>query len=379
MEIVHARKMRIYPDDEQKHKIDATLGCCRYVYNKMLERNQKVYKRRGKHLSYISMQNLLPKMKKYLPWLKDADSQALKYACRQLDTAFQKFFKHKAGYPNFHSKKGRQSYTATTATSIDVIPYSVKIPYLGWIKSSDSRDWPSDCRICYATVSRETDGSYYVSVTYKTEIDNPVISDRTISRTIGLDYKSDGLYVDSEGHTADMPHYYRQSQRQRTKLSRQLSKKVGSKKDEKPSNNFKKLQKRLARKSKHVANQRKDYLHKLSTEIANQYDVVCVESLDLKAMSNKKFKNGKATMDNGYGIFLAMLDYKLAERGGQLVKVDKWYPSSQLCHVCGYKNTATKDLSVRKWICPKCGTTHDRDINAAINIKNEGIRLVKAV
>jgi len=118
--IIHARKMRIYPSDEQKHKIDVTLGHCRYIYNKMLERNEKLYKRRGKHLSYYDMQNFLPQMKKYLPWLAEADSQALKHACRQLDTAFQKFFKKLAGHPKFHSRKGRQSYTTTNAFAMAV-------------------------------------------------------------------------------------------------------------------------------------------------------------------------------------------------------------------------------------------------------------------
>lgn len=374
MMLTHARKMRVYPSEKQKRSADTTLGHCRYVYNKMLERNTKVYRRRGEHLSYYDMQNLLPTMKKYLPWLKDADSQALKYACRQLDTAFQKFFKKQASYPKVHSRKRRQAYTTTAAANIKVEPGRVKLPCLGWVRTGDQRAWDSSFRICYATVSREPDGSYYISITYKVETADPPVCG--CEKVIGLDYKSDGLYVDSDGHIADMPHFYRKAQKERTKLSRQLSKKIGSRKGEKPSNNFKKLQKRLAKKSRHVANQRKDFLHKLSTEIANQYDVVCVEDLDMKAIANRKFGNGKATLDNGYGMFLTMLAYKLEERGKHLVKVDRWYPSSQLCQ-CGYQNPITKDLSVRTITCPKCGRTYDRDANAAVNIRNEGLRLLK--
>jgi putative transposase len=155
-----------------------------------------------------------------------------------------------------------------------------------------------------------------------------------------------------------------------------LSKRQGYRKGEKQSNNFKKLLKRIGRLQSHIVNQRKDYLQKLSTEITNQYDVICIEDLDMRAMANKSFGNGKATNDNGYGMFVAMLGYKLFERGKHLVKVDRWYPSSQLCQ-CGYKNPVTRDLSVRKIICPVCGRTYDRDFNAAINIRNEGLRLLR--
>ena len=141
------------------------------------------------------------------------------------------------------------------------------------------------------------------------------------------------------------------------------------------SSNYRKACLKITREHEHIANQRRDFLHKRSTEIANRYDLVSVESLDMKAMSNKGFGNGKATMDNGYGLFLRMLEYKLTNRGKVFIKVDKWYPSSQLCSCCGYRNTEARDLSIREWICPKCGTLHDRDENAATNVKHEGIRL----
>lgn len=375
MEIVHARKMRIYPDDAQKQKINQTLGHCRYIYNKMLERNQKVYKRRGEHLNYYAMQNLLPQMKKYLPWLKEADSQALKYACRQVNASYDRFFKKQGGYPKFHNKHGRQSYTTTNNTVITVVSRRVKLPCLGWIKSSDKRSWDDNLHVCYATISREPDGKYYVSVTYKTEIPDPTfILDRT--RFLGLDYKSDGLYMDSNGDPAEMPHYYRKAQELLKRRQRQLAKMKGSRKGEPKSNRFLKTQRRVAKLYRHITNQRKDFLQKRSTEIANRYDGVCIEDLNLRAMANKDFGNGKATNDNGYGMFTAMLSYKLRERGKPLIKVDKWYPSSQLCSCCGHRQKMP--LNVRTYRCPECGTIIDRDVNAAVNIRNEGIRILES-
>lgn len=369
-----AIKMRIYPDDEQCHKIDVTLNHCRYIYNKMLERNTVIYKRRKEHLNYYAMQNLLPEMKNYLPWLKEADSQALQYACRQLNAAFNRFFHKQGSYPRFHSKRGKQSYTTTHASVICVEPHRVKLPCLGWIRTSDKR--VPDGKFCYATISLETDNRYYVSITYKKEVPDMETIKPSVNKTIGLDYKSDGLFMDSNGHIEDIPHFYREAQRKRTKLQRRLSKKHGSRKGEHKSMNFMKQLRKVNRQSMHIANQRRDYLHKLSTEIANRYDAVCVEDLDMKAISNKGFGNGKATMDNGYGMFQNMLSYKLAERGKQLIKVDKWYPSSQICHCCGHRQPMP--LKIRVYQCPECGMVFDRDWNAAINIKMEGLRLLSA-
>lgn len=370
--ITKALRVRIYPTDKQIKQIDNTINCCRFVYNHMLERSAKAYQRRGQHLSYYDMQNLLPVMKEYLPWLKEADSQALKYACRQLTNAFDKFFKKQAGYPNFKSKRnGVQSYTSTNATAIYSERGRIKIPCIGWVATPDKRTLVGN--ICYATVTREHD-KYFASITYKTDIDIP---DKPLdtSSSIGLDYKSDGLYVDSEGSVAEMPHFYRKAKEGIAKEQQKLSKKIGARKGEKPSGNFKRQLKHLQKKTAKVANQRKDFLHKQSTAIAKRYDIVCVEDLNMKAMSNKGFGNGKATLDNGYGMFLNMLGYKLAWQGKQLIRIDKWYPSSQVCSCCGRVHKELKDLSIRRWTCPDCGTVHDRDINAAINIKNEGIKL----
>ena len=193
------------------------------------------------------------------------------------------------------------------------------------------------------------------------------------TNAIGLDYKSDGLYMDSNGNVGTNHKFYRESQKKLAKEQRKLSRMKGSKKNEPKSNNYVKQLRKTNKIHRHIANQRLDNLHKISTEIANQYDVVCVESLNMRSMSNKGFGNGKATLDNGYGVFLRMLEYKLSDRGKILVKVDKFYPSSQICSCCGNRKKLT--LLERKYICT-CGFGIDRDLNAAINIKNEGLKLL---
>lgn len=376
MEIIKALKMRIYPDDSQKTKIDKTIGSCRFIYNQMLDRNIKAYSRRKEHLTYNNMQNLLPIMKDYLPWLKEADSQALKYACRQVDLAYKNFFAKRAKSPKFKSKKkSKASYTTTNKKCIDYIPAEqmVKLPFLGWMKCSDKRVL-KDCDFKYATISKVND-KYYVSITYSIEKDIKPITINE-NQVVGLDYKSDGLYADNNGFMVNMPHYFRQAQSKLKSEQRKLRLKQGFKKGQMQSNRYKKQLLKVAKLQEHIANQRKDFLHKLSTKLSKDYDTICIEDLNMMSLSNKGFGNGKATLDNAWGMFTVMLDYKLQEQGKQLVKIDKFYPSSQTCSVCGCVNKEVKNLSIRKWECPNCGATHDRDTNAAVNIRNEGLRLL---
>ena len=372
MLVTRALKMRIYPSAEQIKVINMTLGCCRYIYNYMLDRNKKVYDRRGEHLSYIDMQNLLTEMKTYIPWLKTADAKALQHSCRNVDRAYQNFFKKRAKFPKFKCKHdNKQSYITEHPTSLYYVPGEVSLPKLGKMKCSDTRKLPYGAKICNATVSKDN-YKYYVSITYKFEKEViPITVDE--NQVVGLDYKSNGLYCDNNGFIADMPHCYRLSQKELAKLQRKQSKKVGSKKGEKKSRRWLKLQKTINKIHKHIANQRHDYLQKESTRLADAYDCICIEDFNLKALANKKYKNGKATMDNGYGMFTHMLDYKLQERGKRLIKIDKFYPSSQTCNCCGTKNPEVKKLKVRKWECHNCGAMHDRDVNAAKNIKAQGL------
>lgn len=374
-----AIKYRIYPTTEQCTMFAKTFGCCRKVYNLMLSDKIEGYKATGKFPTVTPA-----KYKKDYPYLKEVDSLAL--ANKQMDlqaafrSAFSKSRKKKNRFPKFKSaKRSRRSYTTNNQKGTIAIldKKYIKLPKVGKIKSAIHRIPDDSWIIKSATVSQESDGKYYISILFEYDkVDNNYIADKT--NAIGLDYASDGLYVDSNGNVGTNHRYYRESHKKLAKAQRRLSRKKGSKKHEVKSNNYLKQLKKVNKTHRHIANQRKDNLHKISTEIANQYDVACVENLNMRSMSNKGFGNGKTTMDNGYGMFLNMLEYKLSDREKYFIKIDKWYPSSQLCHSCGTLHPEMKDLSKRTIVCD-CGNTISRDQNAAINILNEGLRLLGEV
>ena len=323
-----------------------------------------------------SLQTTPAQYKKKYPFLKEVDSLALANVQMNLQTAYKNFFKDKkVGFPKYKSaKRSRKSYTTNNQKStVAITNNGIKLPKVGVVKAKIHRQPNNDWIIKSATISQEHDGTYYISILFEYE-GKELYVPITPTSTLGLDYKSNGLYVDSNGDNCNMPHYYRLSQDKLTKSQRKLKHKtIGS-------NNYYKQQKKIAKIHRHIANQRKDFLHKKSTEIANQYTCVCVENLNMSDKANEGFGNGKATMDNGYGMFLNFLEYKLKDRGGYLIKVDKWFPSSQLCHWCGYRNENLKNLKIRKWNCPCCGHQGiDRDWNAAINIKLEGLRISKSM
>lgn len=365
---------RLYLNEKQKVQFQKTFGCVRFVYNQMLTVQEERYKNNESHLSKFEMNYYCNNVLKIEHvWLKEVDKFALTNAIYHLEDGYQRMFKHLGKHPKYKNKHtAKRSYTTNfTNNNISIGDNYVKLPKVGKVKAKISLD-VSLLNIKSATITQNRDDSYQVSILVEYDEVPITVGVATEDNTIGLDYKSDGLYVDSNGDIADMPHYYRKSAHQLAKRQRKLKNKVVG------SNNYYKQQKKVAKIHRHIANQRKDYLHQKSTEIVNQYDFVCVEDLNMKAMSNKGFSNGKATMDNGYGMFLVFLDYKLQERGGKLVKVDKYYPSSQLCSCCGFQNAELKNLFIREWICPNCGTYHDRDRNAALNIKTEGLRLLGA-
>lgn len=371
-----AFKYRIYPTTEQRILFAKTFGCCRKVYNLMLSDKIEGYKETGKFPTVTPA-----KYKKDYPYLKEVDSLAL--ANKQLDlqeafrNRFSKSRKKKNGFPKFKSAKhSRKSYTTNNQKGTVAIIDNryIKLPKVGKVKAVIHRIPDDNWIIKSATVSQESDGKYYVSVLF--EFDTPVINYTVgAANSIGLDYASDGLYTDHNGNKGTNHKFYRESHDKLAREQRRLSRKVGNKKNSTKSNNYLKQLRKVNKIHRHIANQRLDNLHKISTEIANQYDVVCVESLNMKAMSNKGFGNGKATLDNGYGMFLNMLEYKLTDRGKYFVKVDKWFPSSQICHNCGCLHPEMKDLKIRIMDCD-CGYHIDRDQNAALNILQEGLRLL---
>lgn len=370
-------KYRLYPTFEQQILINETFGHSRFVYNKMLRLSKDAYDRGEKFISRNDFNYRLTTLKKEFVWLCDVDSTALRSANDALAAAFSNFFAKKAKFPTFHKKQINESYTSKKihgSNNIALGSKYIKLPKLGYVKARIHRLPGSNQVIKSATVSRDSYGKFYVSILF--EFDEPVnayVADT--HNAIGLDYASDGLYVDNNGNIGTNHKYYRESHVKLAKAQRKLSRMKGSKKNERKSSNYLKQLRKVNKIHRHIVNQRKDNLHKLSTEIANQYDVVCVEDLNMKAMSNKGFGNGKATLDNGYSSFVSMLEYKLNERGKYLIKVDKWYPSSQMCHACGTLHPEMKDLKIRTMRCD-CGLVIGRDQNAAINILNEGLRIL---
>ena len=374
-----AIKYRVYPTTEQSIMFTKTFGCCRKVYNLMLSDKIEGYKLTGKFPTVTPA-----KYKKDYPYLKEVDSLALANKQMDLQAAFRNTFsktrKKKNGFPKFKSAKhSRKTYTTNNQKgTVAIIDNKyIRLPKVGNIKAVIHRVPDSSWLIKSATVSLESDGKYYISVLFEFDrVVSPYVVDKT--NAIGLDYASEGLYVDSNGNVGTNHKYYRESHKKLAKEQRKLSRMQGSKKHEVKSNNYIKQLRKVNKIHRHIANQRLDNLHKISTEIANQYDVVCVESLNMRSMSNKGFGNGKATLDNGYGMFVSMLEYKLSDRNKYLVKIDKWFPSSQICHCCGTLHPEMKDLAIRKMICD-CGLAIGRDQNAAINILDEGLRLLTVV
>jgi len=374
-----AIKYRVYPTTEQSVMFTKTFGCCRKVYNLMLSDKIEGYKVTGKFPTVTPA-----KYKNDYPYLKEVDSLALANKQMDLQEAFRNTFsksrKKKNGFPKFKSAKhSRKSYTTNNQKGTVAIIENkyIKLPKIGKVKAVIHRIPDSDWIIKSATVSQESDGKYYISVLFEFDnVTNFYVADKT--NAIGLDYASNSLYVDNNGNVGTDHKYYRESHDKLAKAQRKLSRMQGSKKHEVKSNNYIKQLRKVNKIHRHISNQRLDNLHKISTEIANQYDVVCVESLNMRSMANHGFGNGKATLDNGYGMFLSMLEYKLSDRNKYLVKVDKWFPSSQICHCCGTIHPEMKDLAIRKMVCD-CGLTMNRDQNAAINILNEGLRLITEV
>lgn len=373
-----AIKYRIYPTAEQQDLFARTFGCVRFVYNQMLQFCNDKYAAGEKYPGTYGMNYELTHLKRQHEWLYEVDATALTSATDALNSGFQRLFKHTGRKPKFHKKKYPGSYTSKcVSNNIEVYDKSIRLPKAGMVRAVIHRRAPEGWVLKKATISRGSDGTFYCAVTYALPYDPPApIALSDTSTSIGLDYKSDGLYAGNDGSIGANHKFFRESEKKLARAQRRLSRKKGSRKGEKKSANWVKQHRKVSKLYAHIANQRKDNLHKLSCEIANHYDIVCVESLNMRAMSNKGFGNGKATLDNGYGMFLNLLEYKLRDRGKYLVKVGKFFPSSQLCSVCGTRHREMKDLNIRTMHCNCCGCQMDRDLNAAKNILMEGLRIL---
>lgn len=364
-----AYRFRIYPTDEQCVFFAKTFGCVRFVYNKMLAERKETYETYKEDKEMLKKQKF-PTPAKYkdeFTWLKEVDSLALANAQLNLQKAYKGFFSGKTEFPKFKNRKARQSYTTNVVNgNIVLLDVCIKLPKIKEpVKLKQHRQIPSHHIIKSCTISRSKTNKYYISIL--TEYEHQPIT-KEVQHAVGLDFSMNGLFVESEsGKKANYPNFYRQALEKLAKEQRILSCRT------KDSRRWHKQRLKVARLHEKIANQRRDFLHKESYRLSQTYDCVIVEDLNMKAMS-QALNFGKSVADNAWGMFTRFLQYKLEEQGKRFVKIDKWFPSSKTCSCCGNVKEELS-LSDRTFVCD-CGFVADRDYNASLNIKREGLRLL---
>lgn len=364
--IYRAFRFRIYPDPEQARQIAKTVGCCRFIFNQMLADKKRAYEENGKMLKTT------PAMYKgEYPWLKEVDSLALANVQLNLEAAYKKFFREPSvGFPRFRSKHhSRASYTTNVVNgNIRLSGRRLKLPKMSPVYIIVHRPVPEDGKLKSVTVVREPSGRYYASLLYELDgCENQAAVPVRKDKVLGMDFAMAGLAVFSDGSRADYPMYYRKAEEKLAREQRKLSR------CQRGSRNYRKQRRRVARCHEKIRNQRMDFQNKLSFFLSEEYDAVCVEDLNMKGMS-RGLHFGKSVMDNANGRFQRILEEKMVRKGKAYVRIDRFFPSSKRCSCCGKVKEELK-LSDRVYEC-SCGYRGDRDINAALNLRQEGIRIL---
>jgi putative transposase len=356
-------RFRLEPTREQEERFLVFAGCRRFAWNWALNRKNSHYKETGKALRYHDLAAELVKLKKEpaTAFLAECHSQILQQTLMDLEGAFKGFFEKRARFPRFKSKK-RTSPAFRIPQNVKVIDGKVLIPKVGLVRAILHR--PMEGTTKSATIKRDPSGHWFV--TFVAHIELPDVDLALGDRPVGIDVGLESFVTLDHGEKVKPPKFYRRAERKLRRLQRQMSR------SQKGSRTRSKRRRRLARACERVRNQRNDFLHKLSTSLVARYDLLCIEDLNLKGLA--KTKLAKSFSDAALGSFLRMLDYKTDWTFRRVVRVGRFYPSSKTCHCCGHHPTLT--LSDRTWTCEGCGVIHDRDVNAAINILSEGLRIV---